>query len=142
MKVEILEKVGEITVTQLRPAEENRVIADTEAKRKAELARIEEERRESEAKKRESEAKKRAVELLPTICEAINKKAEKGDVNLTLEWSKGQPKHYGISWTDWLECSKYILPIFEQLGYKHYEHYYSDGWVKRSGKNGYITFYW
>ena len=135
MKVEILEKVGEITVTQLRPAEENRVIADTEAKRKAELARIEEERRESEAKKR-------AVELLPTICEAINKKAEKGDVNLTLEWSKGQPKHYGISWIDWLECSKYILPIFEQLGYKHYEHYYSDGWVKRSGKNGYITFYW
>ena len=135
MKVEILEKVGEITVTQLRPAEENRVIADTEAKRKAELARIEEERRESEAKKR-------AVELLPIICEAINKKAEKGDTSLTLEWSKGQPKHYGINWTDWLECSKYILPIFEQLGYKHYEHCYSDGWVKRSGKNGFITFFW
>ena len=136
MKVEILEKVGEITITQLRSAEENRVIADAAAKRKAELARIEKE-------KRENEAKKRAVEvLLPAICEAINKKVEKGDVNLTLEWSKGQPKHYGISWTDWLECSKYILPIFEQLGYKHYEHYYSDSWVKKSGKNGYITFYW
>jgi hypothetical protein len=135
MKVEILEKVGEITVTQLRPAEENRVIADTEAKRKAELARIEEERRESEAKKR-------AVELLPTICEAINKKAEKGDTSLTLTWLKKQSNPYGISWVNWLECSKYILPIFEQMGYKHYEHCYSDSWVKRSGKNGYIIFYW
>ena len=136
MKVEILEKVGEITITQLRPAEENRVIADTEAKRKAELARIEKERRENEAKKR-------AVEiLLPTICEIINKEAEKGNSNLYLEWSKKQPKPYGISWRDWSECSEYILPIFEQLGYRYYKHCYSDSWVKNSGKNGYITFYW
>lgn len=135
MKVEILEKVGEITISCLRPAEANNAIASVEAARKAEIARIEKERKEQEAMVR-------TTELLAIIVEEINKAAEKGSFSVDFEWTEKSPKSKNILYHDWEDYFDRCANILEQMGYKHYTHWYSKSWRTRSGRIGYASIHW
>ena len=71
MKVKIFEEIAEIEVVELRTAEQNRAIAETELKRLEEIRRKEEE-------EREQRKKELVIQAIPQILERINKSAEKG----------------------------------------------------------------
>lgn len=135
MKIEMFEKVGEITIAELRPASLNNSIATAEAERKAEIARI-------EAERKEREEKEQAVKVLTLLVEEINKTAETGATMLALDWTEKRPASHGIRWNDWLHLSKYFKPILESAGYTFCVHWYSDSWTRRSGKIGYAYIYW
>ena len=135
MKVEILEKIGEIDITCLRPAEENRAIASIEAERKAEIARIEKEREEQEAKVK-------TVKLLATLVEKINQAANKGEFSINFDWTENFPKSKDIEWKEWEMCSDKFIPILEQAGYKCYTHKYCSSWRTRSGRIAYASISW
>ena len=135
MEIGIFEKVGEITVTCLRPAEENNAIASVEAARKAEIARIKKEQEE-----REAAAK--ATELLAIIVEQINIAAEKGEFSVSFDWTEKVPASKNVQWKDWEKYSDRFIPILEQMGYKCYTRWYSKSWRTRSGRIGYGSIYW
>ena len=135
MKVEILEKVGEITITCLRSAEENNVIASVEAARKAEIARIEKEREEQEAMVK-------TAELLATLVEQINVAADKGAFCVDFDWTEGVPTSKNVQWKEWEKYSDKFIPVLEQMGYKCYTHWYSKSWRTRSGRIGYASIHW
>ena len=99
MKIEMFEKVGEITIAELRPASLNNSIATAEAERKAEIARI-------EAERKEREEKEQAVKVLTLLVEEINKTAETGATMLALDWTEKRPASHGIRRNDWLHLSK------------------------------------
>lgn len=124
MKIEMFEKVGEITIAELRPASENNMIASVEAERK------------------EREEKEKTMRVLAVIVEEINKAAETGSMSLGFEWTEKRPSAHGVSWSEWLHLSKHFLPILESAGYTSTVHWYSDSWTRRSGKVGYAYIYW
>lgn len=136
--IEMFEKVGEITITELRPASMNRAIA------KAENARIaEEERLKKEAYDRETQ--EIAVGVLVKVAEAINTKAEAGGEHLEILWTTdiSNKKNYGIDYTNWLRCESILREILEVHGYSvHNTHKYTSSWVTRSGKIAYVDIYW
>lgn len=133
MKIEMYEKVGEIIVTNLKTAEENKQIAEEVRALKAE----EERRRKEERKQIEQ---KKAKELLPIIVEKINTTASLGNSTLTFEWSENVKSE--ISFYDWNLFYEYYKDYFVGLGYKFNIHEYSKSWRERSGKIGYATIYW
>lgn len=133
MKIEMYEKVGEIVIAELRTAEENKEIA----KKVNELKAEEERKREEERKQREQ---KRAEELLPIIVEKINNTALSGENCIEFTWFDNTKTE--ITCYDWKIFRKNYQKYFEGLGYKIYDHYYSDSWRKKSGKIGYGVIYW
>ena len=135
MTFEILEKVGEITITQVRTAEENRAIATAEAARLAELTRLAE-------LQREQELMKKVAKVVPILMEEVNQSAEKGQRSLHFSWSQTQPCSHGVTWQEWDELVEKFTPIFEQLGYKVYTDWYSPSWRTKSGKIGYASIRW
>lgn len=135
MKIEMFEKVGEITIAELRPASENNAIATIEAERKAEIARL-------EAERKEREEKAKTMQVLAIIVDEINKAAESGAKMVSFNWTEKHPKDCGVDWHDWLNLSKHFKPILESAGYEVTAHWYSDSWTRRSGKIGYANIYW
>ena len=136
MKITMYEKVGEMVVTELRPASTNNAIATAEAARIAEAKRIEQEAKEA----KEKEA---STGVLARIVEAINRNAEKGKCSVRFEWTKSSPKSNGITDTEWTLYSKYFKPVLEAAGYTvDTPHWYSQSWVTRSGKIGYVSVRW
>lgn len=134
MKFDILEKVGELTITQIRSAEENRKIAKAENERQAELKRIKEE-------KEEQEKIQKIQNFLPLVMEKIDKTAESGGYSLDILWMHGT-KNCGLSYWEFLGISQKIESILESLGYSVHCHNYSASWVTRSGKEGYLLISW
>ena len=136
MKFEMYEKVGEVVVAELRPASTNNAIATAEAARIAEI-----ERAEKEAK--EAQEKAASAVVLAHIVEAINRSAEKGRCSVRFEWTKSSPKSNGITDTEWSLYSKHFKPVLEAAGYTvDIPHWYSQSWVTRSGKIGYVAIRW
>lgn len=137
-KVEFFEKIGEVTIAELRPASMNRSIARAEQERQAEAERI---RKEEAERKRQA----KAVEVLSNLVEAINECAEAGGEHLELLWTTdlmvGNP--HGISSADWKEVGDILSEILGSYGYEvHEPHWYTPSWVTRSGKVGYVNIYW
>ena len=130
MMIEMFEKVGEINVIALRPAAENRSIAETEKVRKAE-----EERREDACI---------ANDVLMKLVNAINAEAEEGGEYLHLEWNNSNSiEPFGIDWDDYGKAIKHILPLLKDAGYRVSKcHAYSGSWARKSGKKGYTYIWW
>ena len=136
--IELFQKVGEMTITELRPASMNRSIAQ------AENARIaEEERLKKEAYDRETQ--EIAVGVLAKVAEAINTKAEAGGEHLEVLWTTdiSNKRDCGIDYTSWNRCESILREILEAHGYDvHATHRYTPSWVTRSGKIAYVDIYW
>jgi hypothetical protein len=135
MKVEILEKIGEIDITCLRSAKESRAIASTEAERKAEIARIEKEREEQEAEIK-------TVELLKTLVKQVNAAADKGEFAIYFSWEEDELTSKGIQWKDWKKLFDRVSPTLEQMGYKCNTHEYCSSWRTRSGRIAHASISW
>lgn len=135
MTINILEKVGEITITELRSAKENNFIAIKEQERLAELDRLEEERKERERQEQ-------IARFLPKLTDEINKAAEKGKIHIELLWKVGAANPCGIEFRVLEKVFESVKTIFENLGYSISLHSYSQSWVTRSGKLGYLDIWW
>jgi ribosomal protein L11 methylase PrmA len=134
--IEVFQKVGEMTITELRPASMNRAIAQDEKNRQEEEERIRKEREEAEKQVK-------ASAVLVKLIEAINHKAEQGGMCLSIDWNESNDSKQMVSSHDWLMLhSDYIDPILTGAGYKVSTHWYSDSWTRRSGKIGYVYIYW
>ena len=135
--VELYEKVGEITIAELRPASINRSIAQSENDRKKEEERIRKEREEAEKRQR-------ASVILAKLIEAINEQADLGKFGLHLNWTTSNYDELLISDSDWLKCdhAANVDPILEAAGYHVNTYWYSDSWTRRSGKIGYLHISW
>lgn len=134
--IELFQKVGEMTVAELRPASMNRSIAQAEKEKQEEEARIQKEREEAEKQVK-------ATAILAKLIEAINCKAEQGGMCLSIDWTESNDSKQTISSHDWLMLhADYIDPILTSAGYKVSTHWYSDSWTRRSGKIGYVYIYW
>jgi hypothetical protein len=132
MKLEILEKVGEIILIELRSAEENKEIATIEQEKQKEQALI-------KKAEQEQKNKNRAVRILTVLADVINKKAECGNTYLALSWAKGMASPYGISAEDWENCGELVGEMLALLGYSCTVHWYSSAWRKKSGKIGWLN---
>lgn len=134
MKIDVLEKIGEIEIVELRSAFENNVIATIEKARKDEEERLRKE-------KEEKEKDELAVKVVAWLAEKINEEAEKGwkTLDILFEYSDKHP--YSFS-----ECQKVesrVKEILGSLGYDVKDIYeYSTSWKTRSGRIGYWDFYW
>lgn len=134
--IEMFEKVGEITIAELRPASMNHAIAKAEQERLAEIRRIEAE--EAERKRQE-----RAGKVLTKVIEAINDTSENGREYLEIMWRTDRDDLYGVSTSDWKAVGDIISKVLTSYGYKVNEpHWYTSGWTTRSGKIGYVDIYW
>ena len=134
--IEVFQKVGEMTITELRPASMNRSIAQEEKSRKEEEERIRKEREKAEKQEK-------ATVLLAKLIEAINNKAEQGAMTLSIDWNESNDKKQIISSHDWLMLhADFIDPILTGAGYHVTTHWYSESWTRRSGKIGYVYIYW
>ena len=135
--IEVFQKVGEMTISELRPASMNRSIAQ------AENARIaEEERRKKEAYDRETQ--EIAIKVLAKVAEAINTKAEAGGEHLEILWATNDAnRDCGIAYKDWIRCESVLHEILEAHGYSVHDTYkYTSSWTTRSGKIAYVDIYW
>lgn len=135
MQIEIYEKVGEVSILELRSAEENRAIAKAEVERRQEAVRLAEE-------KKRHEVTVKCAELMPAVMEAINQAAENGETTLSLLWTKDHPTQLGLDFNEWSECKEMLASAFEKLGYKFWISQYSTSWTKRSGKVGWGSIGW
>ena len=154
MKIEMFEKVGEIEIVSLRPACENKMIAEAEWKRLVEEKRRKEEeeriRKEKERIREEEEERKNAIlakEIIVKLAKAINAKAERGSTWLDLEWNDNKKydcdNYTDISWYDFINTFKYTRPMLESAGYEVKDVYqYSTSWRRRSGKIGHVSISW
>lgn len=134
--IEMYEKVGEITIAELRPASANRSIAKAEQERQAEIRRI-------EAEEAERKRQIRANGVLAKIVDAINSRADAGKEHLELMWRTDKADPYGISSSDWRAVGDIITEILSNCGYSISDpHWYTSSWVTRSGKIGYVNIYW
>lgn len=133
MKIEMFEKVGEVIVTELRPASENNAIASIEAGRKAELAR-------TEAEQAEQKKRKKVQRILAIVAEEINKKAESGSTWLRFDWHEKTSSK--VSWIDWYLHSDLLTPILKEAGYSVTDYWYSTSWRNTSGKIGFLQIGW
>lgn len=136
MKIDIVKKVGEITITELRSAKENKAVADEAQKLIAEKKRIEEENKRRELLNR-------LQTLVPHIMELINDKAQRGGTSLDFEWRTSKNyKSNGVTWEEWNVIKKTFNSHLGSLGYSIREHEYSDSWKKQSGRIGYGWISW
>ena len=135
MKLEILEKVGEVILVELRSAEDNHEIATIEQEKQKEQALI---RKAEEERKN----KIRAVEILTTLAEVINKKAECGHTHINLSWHRDNPPPHGISVKDWKNCGECVKEMLALLGYSCEVYWYTTAWQKKSGKIGWADIRW
>ena len=136
MKVKLFAEVGEVEIVELRSADENSEIAQTVRKEKEEA-----ERRAKE--ERERKYQEQTATILATIASAINAEADKGNKILSGTWYNSKKAIPAIvSYEDWQNCSKYFVPLLENLGYTVTKHDYSKGWTERSGKLGYFDITW
>jgi hypothetical protein len=135
MKLEILEKVGEVILVELRSAEDNHEIATLEQEKQKEQALV----RKAE---QERKNKVRAVEILTTLAEVINSEAERGHTNISLSWHRDNPSPHGISVKDWENCGECVKGMLALLGYSCEVYWYSTAWQKKSGKIGWVTIRW
>ena len=135
MTINILEKVGEITITELRSAKENKSIATKEQVRQAEIKRLEEERKEKERQEQ-------AAKFLPKLVDRINSAAEKGNESICLLWREEETNPCGIEYCVLEKIYETIKSILESIGYSVYLHTYSKSWTTRSGKLGELTISW
>ena len=142
----VFEQIGEITITGIRTAEENRMIAtevrEKEAREKEERERIERIKREEQEKRAKEEAIKFLVETLIPI---INEKAEQGAEHPGFFWNeeKFKTEAYGVSYYSYRNYFKYFADILRSMGYKVDPiHEYSQSWRNRSGKIGYAYIWW
>lgn len=136
--IEVFQKIGEMTITELRPASMNRAIAQAESARIAE-----EERLKKEAYDRETQ--EIAVGVLAKIAEAINAKAEAGGEHLEILWTTDllDKRNCGIDYTSWVRCESILREILKAHDYSvHDTHKYTSSWVTRSGKIAYVDIYW
>lgn len=139
MKIDIVEKVGEITITELRSAKENRAISNEAQKLLAEKKRIEEEKKRIEKEKKRIETLKK----LPHIMECINKIAQNGQTTLYFEWytSKNYTSN-GVTWEEWKILKDTFNSHLGSLGYTMRDYEYSTAWQKKSNKLGYGSISW
>ena len=137
MKVEMLEKIGEIEIVNLRPASENRAIAEVEKAKRAEEERIRKE-------KEEEQLRKDAQIVLIKIIDLINKEAEKGSNSMSIDFYHTSAKDkYGFTFKEYQKTFELIKPVLESAGYKLDEPYeYSRSWQNKSGKDGHCYIYW
>ena len=135
MKLEILEKVGEVILVELRSAEDNHEIATIEQEKQKEQALI----RKAE---QERKNKVRAVEILTALAEVINNKAECGHTHISLSWHRDTPAPLGISTKDWENCGECVKEMLKLLGYSCEVYWYSTSWAKKSGKIGWADIRW
>ena len=135
--VELYEKIGEITIAELRPASMNRNIAQLEINRKNEEERLRKEREEAEKRQK-------ASVILAKLIEAINEQADLGKLSFDLNWTTSNYDKLLISDSEWLSCdhATNIDPILESAGYRISTYWYSDSWTRRSGKVGYLHISW
>lgn len=134
--VELYEKVGEITIAELRPASMNHAIAKAEQERQAEIKRI-------EAEEAERKRQARASKVLAKVVEAINNKSDNGVEHLEIMWRTDRDDVYGVSASDWKAVGDIITEILTNYGYSvHDPHWYTSSWTTRSGKIGYVDIYW
>lgn len=144
----VFEQVGEITITNIRSAEENRRIAN-EVKEKEKKEKEERERQEAiEKKMREEKERQEAMEFLVNVLiPTINKEAEAGRQVLSLFWCESwcicKHENYGISYNAYKSYFKYFSQILNEMGYRVDPiHEYSQGWRNQSGKIGYAYIWW
>lgn len=136
MKIEMFEKIGEVTIAELKPASENKKIANEIFKQKQEELRIIKE-------KEEKEKQRIGMKILAHLTEEINKIANDGRTSFEINWTIKNPTNKEINWRDWMKASDdYVIPILESAGYCIRTHWYSDSWTRRSGKIGYIYVSW
>ena len=135
MTINILEKVGEITITELRSAKENNRIAIKEQERLAELKRLEEERKERERQEQ-------IARFLPKLADEINKAAEEGATFIELLWEEEKANPCEIDFRVLEKVFESVKTIFKNLGYSMLLHSYSQSWVTRSGKLGFLNISW
>lgn len=136
MQIDIVEKVGEIIVTELRPASLNAEIMGIELARQAEIQAI-------EKAKRDKEDQLASAQVLAVLSERMNASAERGNSFIRLEWNHNSNPIKGLSFERWeYLLENYIGSILKELGYKIYSHEYSDSWKRKSGKIGYYSIYW
>ena len=134
--IEMFEKVGEITIAELRPASMNHAIAKAEQERLAEIRRI-------EAEEAERKRQARASKVLTKVVEAINNKSENGKEHLELAWRTDSNNAHGISASDWKAVGDIVSEILTSYGYEVRDPYwYTSSWTARSGKIGYVYIYW
>lgn len=153
----VFEQIGEITITGIRTAEENSMIAaevrEKEKREKEERERkerIEREEREKRARiereEREKREKGEAMEfLVKKLIPIINEKAERGGQFIGLHWheEKIKTEACGISYYSYCSYFKYFAEILRSMGYKvDPVHEYSQSWRTRSGKIGYAYIWW
>jgi 2-oxoglutarate dehydrogenase complex dehydrogenase (E1) component-like enzyme len=131
MKIEIFEKTGEVTIVQMRTAEENNAIALT-AITQEKMARMEKERKIQES----------FSKVLQTLAQKINKAAEDGHHYFYLDWSKSSPKPHNIDWETIKGLSEKLVSIFKIMGYNITVHEYCPQWAEKSGRLGYISISW
>lgn len=143
MKIDIVKKVGEITITELRSARDNRVIANEANRLLEEKRRIEEEKRRIEEEKKHRELLDRLDTIVPHIMRCINEAAKTGNKRLSFEWyTSKDSKSNGITWEEWKILKETFNSHFGSLGYRISDHEYSDGWKERNGKVGYGSITW
>ena len=136
MKIDIVEKVGEIIVTELRPASLNAEITSAELARQAEIRAI-------EKAKRDKEDQMASAQVLAVLSEKMNAAAERGQHMIYLEWNRNSNPIKNLSFDRWEHLVKnYIGDILKGLGYKIYSHEYSDSWKRKSGKIGHYSIHW
>ena len=134
--IEMFEKVGEITIAELRPASLNHSIAKAEQERLAEIRHI-------EAEEAERKRQTRASKVLTKVVEAINNKSENGGEHLEIMWRTDKDDAYDVSASDWKEVGDIVSKILTSYGYEVNEpHWYTSGWTTRSGKIGYVYIFW
>jgi hypothetical protein len=138
MKIDIVKKVGEITITELRSARDNRVIANEANRLLEEKKRIEEEKRRIAEEKKHRELLDRLDTIVPHIMRCINEAAKTGRKYLDFAWDTSKDsKSNGITWEEWKILKETFNSHFGSLGYRISDHEYSDSWKERSGKVGY-----
>ena len=136
MQIDIVEKVGEIIVTELRPASLNAEIMGIELARQAEIQAI-------EKAKRDKEDQLASAQILAVLSERMNTSAERGSGFIRLEWERNSNAIKGLSFERWEYLyEQYIGKILNDLGYTVSRYEYSDSWKRKSGKIGYYSIYW
>jgi hypothetical protein len=141
MVIKIIE--GTITTKEIEvlTADENRAIA------KSRFAEIQKEQEEKE-RKRLQDLQNRCVSIFPeviaNILADVNRSAKAGHTwTFEVCWSTdSNQKCYGMNWEEFCFMEKDIEAFLNNLGYRLIHHHYSQSWITRSGKLGYMWVSW
>ena len=136
MEIEIYQQSIKVETVEMPTAEQSR--ADSAIGRVE--AELELARRIAE---RDAKDQAEVSRVLQVIAERISQQAEKGNTRVCLEW---EYRHNGIPYLDFDTWNrlypKFLRPVLEGLGYKVYNHEYSDSWKRKSDKYGYCVIDW